>query len=93
MRKLIWPGIGLIVGAAFAAQQFGGFWDWVPEWLPYGPLHLPAIWLTGLGAKLGLARGDAVFGLFLPAIVLQWVLLGTVVGLTIHLLHRRKRLT
>ncbi len=92
MRKLVWPGIGLVVGLAFAAPALGEFWEWVPDWgsEAYGILHIPAFFLTGLGGRLGLARGDAVTGLFPYAIMIQWVLLGIVAGLIVHFARLRK---
>lgn len=83
MKMLIGFGGGLLIGTLCLLQVLS-----VLSWMPgrmFTALHMPAILLAGL-----VAHGESAWDAFPYAVVLQWVLLGGLVGGILHLTLRSK---
>ena len=86
-RMLWFLGSGLGVGLLLAAPLYTqSIWLWfrsLPKWMTstYSILHVPAGVFAMIWARLGLPpHGDASFSLYTYGVVLQWLLIGGLVG-------------
>jgi hypothetical protein len=78
MRILISIGCGFAV-AVLMIVQFVGIWEWCPSSI-FRSIHAPAAAVAGLFAK-----GEAGWSVIPFTIAAQWLLVGAVVGLVLHL--------
>jgi len=83
MKLLIGSGVGLVFGV-LCLLQVVGLLSWMPIQL-FTALHTPAMFLAGL-----VVHGERGWNLIPYTVVVQWVLLGAVVGGVFQLLARSK---
>jgi hypothetical protein len=75
---LIASGMGLLLGLLCLVQVLGVF-TWIPAGLFRG-VHAPATFVSGL-----FVHGEGAWSVIPVAVVLQWVFLGAIIGLILHL--------
>lgn len=76
-HMLITSGAGLLFGLLCLVQVLGVF-TWMPASVFRG-MHVPATFVSGL-----LVHGERAWSLIPVAVVLQWVVVGAVIGLFFH---------
>lgn len=84
MRLLLGIGGGLVVGL-LALVQVLGWLQWCPT-STFMAIHAPALIVAEF-----VAHGEAAWNVIPFTVVAQWLLVGAVVGLILHLKHVSKR--
>jgi hypothetical protein len=84
MRILIGTGIGFVIGL-LALIQFMGWFQFCPG-DAFMTVHTPAVFLAGL-----VVHGEAGWDVIPFTMVVQWLIIGALVGVVIHLRYVSKR--